>query len=78
MQDKSTALLILFIIAFYNYYSKQNIPQQQYQQQQNFLPNQQPPLPINYLIQDILQNRPIPVNFGCHFKVGCWKTKGRP
>ena len=32
------------------------------QQQQKFQPNQQLPLPINNLIQDILQSRPIPVN----------------
>ena len=58
----STALLILFFIAFYNYYSNRKTQQQQYQQQHNFQQTPQIPMPINNLIQDLLQNRPIPVN----------------
>ena len=66
----STAVLILFCIAFYYYYTNKPSPQHNHQNQymphQNHsqypnVPNVQQ-MPINSLIQDILHNRPIPVN----------------
>ena len=66
----STAILILFCIAFYYYYTNKPSPQHNHQNQ--YMPHQNPnqypnaqtvqQMPINSLIQDFLQNRPIPVN----------------